>query len=1172
MKQKKLLTALVLLSISSSGYIAEAADYNNESNVIGKDIVYENMIVNKNSPENIYIGDENTQSITIGNENIKKYKSAIEINDPITSGVSAHNVNLKGESIIIKAGEGRGVSIGSSYESGESSLNIQGKTFVYEGNGNGGINSAHGSFFAGEKSNWMESFTIQGGKLNIGIQPGDTVKNYIYTHSLNIENNENGRGCAFENSGYTEINADNINLTGSFDKANSSTGYSGVLVVGRESNSILNANNIIIKSQKVSGKANEYLYAIKTNLGSRDKAYVLNLNAKENLNVEGNILLDGNGTAKFNSNNITINGLMHGKENVNASEHLGSAITINNGSKLEIGSKEKNVQNVNISSQGKYGILLGGPYDTQNKNENGKLDAYVQGEFNIIAENGTGVATLRDMSEANINAGTININAKENGIHTNIGTINMQGNKGINIQADKSGIYANGINSADRVGKIDLVSKTGKILINAKETAIEAYVNSTVDVQAEDIILKSQNKNSKATVYAEGVKQARSQFIPKINLSARNGIVAISSEKTAVQAIDGGLVNINGAVQVNADNKNNTKSLIALSASGKSFDKKNKSTINVNLQGDKDSYIVGNIVADSKGIVNIKQQDYTGKLSINGNISANSGGQVNITPGENTILNSDLEAKENGTINIKLVNSEIEANANNHVLYRPFLEKGSINLDLTNSIWFSRSESSIDTLNLNNSTVDLTKDEAAFVMVDKLNGDGTFNMTLNSVDHKKGDMLYIGTNNGHQTVNIVGGITGGWENISEENPLRFATVAKENGDFQNVQAYTKDAGVWNLEYVVKKEKFDKKDAENEEYNGQGNGGSSHEIGNDFVENKLVGNNTNAQNWVITGVKAPTDNNGGNNQENNNSGTQISDAGKTILAMSKVNYANAVYMDRLNKRMGEANYIDGDDGLWLRIRHDRIGKENAFRSKNTMFEVGYDNKVNNKENHHQGIAFDYMRGSADYSNVIGSGNVHRAGVWLYDTQYDEQGAYTDFVIKAGKLTNDFDLLAKTTGENIHGEYDNMVYALSAEYGKKIAWKNDWYIEPQAQLQYAHVTGAEYTTSQGTQVSLDGIDSLIARAGLKIGKDINQKDNIYFKADVLHEFLGDQDISAGDKTGRLYQKYDNKGTWYDLGFGFTHRFDENTYMYADVEQSFGNDNEDTYQFNLGLNVKF
>ena len=77
-------------------------------------------------------------------------------------------------------------------------------------------------------------------------------------------------------------------------------------------------------------------------------------------------------------------------------------------------------------------------------------------------------------------------------------------------------------------------------------------------------------------------------------------------------------------------------------------------------------------------------------------------------------------------------------------------------------------------------------------------------------------------------------------------------------------------------------------------------------------------------------------------------SEISDAGKTVVAMSRINYSNAVYMDRLNKRMGEARYIDGDEGLWVRMRHDRIGKSDAFRSMNTMMELGYDTRVNDRE--------------------------------------------------------------------------------------------------------------------------------------------------------------------------------------------------------------------------------
>ena len=127
------------------------------------------------------------------------------------------------------------------------------------------------------------------------------------------------------------------------------------------------------------------------------------------------------------------------------------------------------------------------------------------------------------------------------------------------------------------------------------------------------------------------------------------------------------------------------------------------------------------------------------------------------------------------------------------------------------------------------------------------------------------------------------------------------------------------------------------------------------------------------------------------------------------------------------------------------------------------------------------------------------------------------------------------------------YSNFVYSASAEYGRKKGFgATTGYIEPQAQIQYAHVTDADYTTSQDTQVDLDAIDSLIGRVGFRLGRDIGESNNFYIKADILHEFLGDQDISAKDNTGLLHTTYENEGTWYDVGLGFSHEFSKGTYM--------------------------
>lgn len=476
----------------------------------------------------------------------------------------------------------------------------------------------------------------------------------------------------------------------------------------------------------------------------------------------------------------------------------------------------------------------------------------------------------------------------------------------------------------------------------------------------------------------------------------------------------------------------------------------------------------------------------------------------------------------------------------------------------------------------------------------KMDGDAVFNMSLDG-DRNVSDMLYMKKADGNYIINVVDPVTlddmyAKRENGELFNGLRFATVGA--GSDVTFRAVTVDQGVLNVVYNVGTDSYDES-MENEEYNStaeDGTSGNSEKPGDAMVDNFFgsdgtpVGSSDNttssADGMVLS--EAGTE---GDSETNKQTGAvnyklmgradeQISSAGKAIVAMSKVNYSNAVYMDRLNKRMGEARYLDGDDGLWVRLRHDRIGKDDAFRSLNTMMELGYEWKAKGQKDgeHRQGVAFDYMRGTADYTNVMGSGDVRRAGVWLYDTWLGDKGHYTDYVVKYGHLSNDFDIYAPTTADKISGDYNNDVWSVSAEYGRKKDIGSDWYFEPQAQMQYAYVTSADYTTSQGTKVKLDGIDSLIGRAGFRLGRDINEGNTVYFKADVLHEFLGDQKVHASDITGVLDTTYENEGTWYDVGFGFSHRMGKDSYIFLDLEHSFGNDNDETYQINIGLSKAF
>ena len=545
---------------------------------------------------------------------------------------------------------------------------------------------------------------------------------------------------------------------------------------------------------------------------------------------------------------------------------------------------------------------------------------------------------------------------------------------------------------------------------------------------------------------------------------------------------------------------------------------------------------------------------------IRGDVYSGNGGEINITlNGTNSILEGQVDDYH------ELANEDME----NKVFHNSaFTDDEGNELDVTSAgkatlnindggKWIARGQSFVDTISLDGGIIDMSKNENSSVTVENLKGEGgQFIMRLDTGDHTNSDMLYVtGTFEGNHEL-IIDSDEFVASEITKDNPLRFATI-KGDVNVENMKARVTDAGFFNNTYNITKENFEKNHAENEAYNGSGNGQGSYKPGNDVVTSTFDEDDVNL---LITAEGKQS---------------QISDAGQTIINMSRANYSNAIYMDRLNKRMGEARYISPEDeqGMWVRLRHDRIGKEDAFRSQNTMYEMGYDVKQDcDNGDRHVGFAIDYMDGKTEYRNVAGDGDIKRYGLWLYDTWMGDKGHYADYVLKWGHLENDFDIY--NSRGKVNGDYSNNVFSVSAEYGKKNDMGNDWYFEPQAQLQLARVTGADYVTSQNTKVSLDGINSLIGRAGFRLGKDMGERSTVYVKADVLHEFLGDQTISALDTTtnGTYRETFENKGTWYDVGFGFATALGKDSYAFMDFEKSFGNDNDETYQINAGVQWTF
>ena len=805
--------------------------------------------------------------------------------------------------------------------------------------------------------------------------------------------------------------------------------------------------------------------------------------------------------------------------------------------------------------------------NSETKLINNDYAIYMQNDakFNAISDK----FTIQNMNTGIYGKGTSNVilNNKETILENGSFGIYTKEDASVKVQSEKFSIIDNdyGIRSAG--GNVDVVADTFLFTTSNDidvSTAIYANGNSNVNVTANLANLNGQvsaSDNAKIS-FLEDSDTAETQSV-NVYSTLTDAVSAQSDTGEATINFEtNSYINSQGDEIYHAD-RQGVRTVSAIRA--------NRNSV---ITLDNAAGIYGDIIA-GRGISDSNAQ----------------GGQITINSVDYADFKGDVLAGNSGKIYITLNNANYEGRVDDYAdatlkntVFRPeefdvaVTEGGTVNMKLNNSNWDARGQSFVTELTFENGgSVNLVDDNEAdssgaqgnSVTIRNLEGNGTFNMTLNSADHSLGDMLYIGKNEGNQTINIVGGITGGLENISKDNPLRFATVGIDGSNLPDVQsgsvsAYTRDAGFADIEYYVDKEDFKKEDAENEKYNGNGNGEGVDKPGNDFVENKLVGERDTAVNWIITGAK-----------ELGTGGSQVSDAGKTIINMSKVNYNNAIYMDRLNKRLGEARYINPEEeqGMWVRIRHDRIGKKDAFRSQNTMYEMGYDVKQDCDNGERRvGFAIDYMDGKAEYTGIAGDGDVKRYGLWLYDTWLDDKGHYADYVAKWGHLENDFDIMARSTGEKITGDYSNNVFSVSAEYGKKNDMGNNWYFEPQAQLQLARVTGADYVTTQGTKVSLDGINSLIGRAGFRLGRDVDESSTVYIKADLLHEFLGEQNMHVEDNTFNGGQTFENKGTWYDIGFGFATAMGKNSYAFMDFEKSFGNDNDETYQINAGVQWTF
>lgn len=795
----------------------------------------------------------------------------------------------------------------------------------------------------------------------------------------------------------------------------------------------------------------------------------------------------------------------------------------------------------------------------------------------------------------------------------NSGKIELTAAKGNDIYSDFSDGYGSGlaiktltggmveISSQETnsiFGAISSIDEGSSVSVDGKTNTVRSYavISNAGNLNNDD---KFKDNRVISALYAEGTGAKISLTGEQNYLSTFADSSVYTDLERVVWAYDGADINIDGFTSITTDSYEKSLNSIDIAiAAGTAVnlnedivnaDDADRAQVQINYANTTDSEgkavlssVTGDILSAYAGIVNIAPKSASDGLFVTGNLLAGNNGKLTVDIGANGVLTGRSDDYGDAGFITDSKHTTFFDPAFSSAIYKG----GQVNLRMGNNArWNVTGQSWITDISVadgaKNVLIDLVNantdrnSTAHALTVYNLKGNATFNMSLDG-NRDVSDMLYIRNANGEYNVNVVDAVTVDDMYKGGLNGLRFATVGA--GSKAKFRAFTYDKGALNVEYEVATDSYDN-NPENDIYNGTE---MSHEKPGSTVVDGLFGYEEGAVATLALNDEAATNAADGTISETTNfklvdrKDATPSDSGKTIIDHARANYANAVQLDTLNKRQGEMRFSQGhEDGLWARIRHDDIGKRSSFRLDNTMVEVGVDSRyVKETGEFHTGVAFDYMNGDTDYHHISGEGDLDRYGVWFYTTWLGNEGDYTDFIIKCSLIDNEYKIYAPTTGEKITGDYDNNVISVSLEHGKKYSNEESWFIEPQAQLQYAYVTSAEYTNSQGTDVRLDGIHSLIGRVGVRAGKDVTRENpfSFYARGDIMHEFMGKQDIKAKDATGTMRVRYENDDTWYSAGLGMSYQHNKDKYYFLEAEKVFGGSNTSSYIVSGGVRFLF
>lgn len=257
------------------------------------------------------------------------------------------------------------------------------------------------------------------------------------------------------------------------------------------------------------------------------------------------------------------------------------------------------------------------------------------------------------------------------------------------------------------------------------------------------------------------------------------------------------------------------------------------------------------------------------------------------------------------------------------------------------------------------------------------------------------------------------------------------------------------------------------------------------------------------------------------------------------------------------------------GIWARIGGGRYNYANDginTATDYTSIQGGYDTKTSRDWT--VGGQVSYLRGSEDYV-FNGSGKVKSYAVGAYGLKDLGKDQYVHVESQVGRISNEF-TARNEIGQAKSGDVKSNAYSIGVRYGKTIKSANGFYVEPQAQLNYTHFGGRDFTAGN-VSVNQAGVNSTSGKLGLEVGKQFGNG-NLYTRFAAGHAFTGNVKTTYASGNAVKLTKQDLKGTWTELAFGGRYGFNTNNSVYADVTTGLSGDYQSDWGVNAGFTHKF